>query len=270
MAAEPSPKRGKSIAPPHSSRQQPGKSNGQSSTSKREAVAGVGAQLRERRLAAGLSLRQFAKVLDVSPSFISQLENGKSQPSVATLYQICSALDVTVDELFTQVDQREPGRLGHDSGVNPRASTSQRPPRHSGSAPSAPVDRGPRAGSPVVSEQDRPRLILDTGVAWERLAMVPGSGVDFMFVRYDVGGSSTVDERLTRHSGIEYGYVLVGELEITLGFETYRVRAGDAISFDSSVPHRLRNVSDVPVEAIWFVHGRDSGHAQLGSSGTGR
>jgi DNA-binding XRE family transcriptional regulator len=67
---------------------------------RREPVAGVGAQLRERRQAAGLSLRQFAKILGVSASFISQLENGKSQPSVATLYQICNALKVTVDEVF--------------------------------------------------------------------------------------------------------------------------------------------------------------------------
>jgi mannose-6-phosphate isomerase-like protein (cupin superfamily) len=40
-------------------------------------------------------------------------------------------------------------------------------------------------------------------------------------------------------------------LEITLGFETYRLTSGDSISFDSSRPHRLANAGDVPVEAIW-------------------
>ena len=72
-----------------------------------------------------------------------------------------------------------------------------------------------------------------------------------MFVRYDVGGSSTMEGRLIRHVGTEYGYVLSGTLEVTLGFDTYRLSAGDSISFDSSRPHRLANVGDVPVEAIW-------------------
>jgi mannose-6-phosphate isomerase-like protein (cupin superfamily) len=75
---------------------------------------------------------------------------------------------------------------------------------------------------------------------------------DFMFVRYDVGGSSTMEGRLIRHMGTEYGFILSGTLEITLGFETYRLVAGDSISFDSSRPHRLANVGGVPVEAIWL------------------
>jgi mannose-6-phosphate isomerase-like protein (cupin superfamily) len=36
--------------------------------------------------------------------------------------------------------------------------------------------------------------------------------------------------------------------------------AGDSISFNSEVPHRLLNVGDVPVEAIWFdLHQVDDG-----------
>ena len=54
----------------------------------------VGARLRERRMARGISLRQFARDIDVSASFISQLETGKAQPSVATFFSICAALDI--------------------------------------------------------------------------------------------------------------------------------------------------------------------------------
>ena len=45
----------------------------------------LGPRLREARTRAGLSLRAAARELGVSPSFVSQMENGKSQPSVATL-----------------------------------------------------------------------------------------------------------------------------------------------------------------------------------------
>ena len=70
----------------------------------------------------------------------------------------------------------------------------------------------------------RRRLVLDSGVTWEQLSSGHGSAVDFPLVRYEVGGSSV---------------------------------PGDAISFDSVTPHRLTSNGDVPVEAIWFVHGRD-------------
>jgi quercetin dioxygenase-like cupin family protein len=73
-----------------------------------------------------------------------------------------------------------------------------------------------------------------------------------MFVRYEVGGSSTSHERLVRHEGTEYGYVLQGTLEITIGFDTHVLHAGDSLSFDSSRPHRLANIGDDVVEAIWF------------------
>jgi transcriptional regulator with XRE-family HTH domain/mannose-6-phosphate isomerase-like protein (cupin superfamily) len=222
----------------------------------RHPVAGVGAQLRERRQAAHMSLRQFAKKLGVSASFISQLENGKSQPSVATLYLICSALDVTVDELFAEAGAA--GATRQTGAARPQVSP---PAAHGVDGALADLNAGTvGSSSPVVSKKGRRRLVLDSGVVWEQLSALRETGVDFMFVRYDVGGSSTLDERLTRHTGIEYGYILSGELEITLQFDSYRVRAGESISFDSTTPHRLHNVGTVPVEAIWFVHGRNINH----------
>src|SRR5580698_7716135 len=68
----------------------------------------VGARLRERRLERGITLRQFARDIDVSASFISQLETGKAQPSVATFYSICAALDISIDELFNYDQPSEP------------------------------------------------------------------------------------------------------------------------------------------------------------------
>ena len=49
-----------------------------------------------------MTLRELARQADVSPSLISQIENGKSQPSVATLYAFSRLLNVSVDELFEE------------------------------------------------------------------------------------------------------------------------------------------------------------------------
>ena len=179
-------------------------------------------------------------------------------PSVATLFAICSALDITTDELFESEDAAsDPGvefvetiSGGTDAGNNAW--------RTNASYGNTPIDASTsndvtvsRGSSPVVHPHHRKILVLDSGVTWESLTVARSDKTDFMFVRYDVGGSSTMEGRLIRHVGNEYGFVLSGTLEITLGFETYRLNAGDSISFDSSRPHRLANVGNVPVEAIW-------------------
>jgi transcriptional regulator with XRE-family HTH domain/mannose-6-phosphate isomerase-like protein (cupin superfamily) len=219
----------------------------------------VGSQLRDRRKEIGLSLRQFARDLGVSPSFISQIENGKSQPSVATLYMICSALELSIDELFGRAGVTDPAGSGPAEEEEPEPASP--PGTHTFSGALARLDEMPHGhASPVVTPAQRRRLVLDSGVTWEQLSSAHEAAVDFLFVRYDVGGSSVPGEKLTRHAGIEYGYIISGTLEIALGFDTYQVSAGESISFDSSTPHRLANRGDVPVEAIWFVHGRNPTH----------
>jgi ribosome-binding protein aMBF1 (putative translation factor) len=60
----------------------------------------LGDRLREERSERGLSLRELARRLDVSASLVSQIETGKIQPSVRTLYAMVSELGVSLDELF--------------------------------------------------------------------------------------------------------------------------------------------------------------------------
>lgn len=216
----------------------------------------VGARLRARREARGISLRQFARDLEVSASFISQLETGKAQPSVATLFAICSALDIATDELF-ESESPTPSAHADDSGQertdaanNPWRSVSSFGSLQTSSRSVPTTEKG--SASPHVHPNERKVLVLDSGVTWESLTATRNEIADFMFVRYEVSGSSTIEGRLIRHNGTEYGFILQGTLEISVGFDVYRLEAGDSITFDSSRPHRLANVGDIPVEAIWF------------------
>jgi len=77
--------------------------------------------------------------------------------------------------------------------------------------------------------------------------------VDFLLITYQPGGTSSSSGLLMRHSGAEFGYVVSGELTLTLGFDTHRLRAGDAVSFDSSTPHAYRNETSEPAVGVWFV-----------------
>jgi mannose-6-phosphate isomerase-like protein (cupin superfamily)/DNA-binding XRE family transcriptional regulator len=201
----------------------------------------------------GVSLRQMARELQVSASYLSQLETGKTQPSVATLFAICGSLHISVEDLFSEQESGAPfsapdtvEALNTLRNVRPSVRRASRSEGESGSTGSANLP------SPLVRPSERQTIVLDSGVVWERLTPTTGAKTNFLFVRYAPGGSSTSDEKLMRHAGTEYWYVLRGVLEVVLGFETYRVAAGDAISFDSTTPHRLTNPGDTPAEAIWF------------------
>jgi transcriptional regulator with XRE-family HTH domain/mannose-6-phosphate isomerase-like protein (cupin superfamily) len=223
--------------------------------------------LREARLSAGLTLREVARQLGVSASFVSQMENGKSQPSVVTLYSLTQLLGVSIDRIFEQNSEPErqaaqtppPARaaVGQGSRAVPDLLPSDGPPV-SRSDFSSPADAWPpRYASPrwaLTRPGNRARLVMDSGVIWEQLAPNTGRFLDFIEIIYPPGSSSTNDEHMLRHSGFECGYLLEGELEVTSGFEVFTIRAGDAIGMDSSVPHLLKNRGSVPARGIWCVH----------------
>ncbi|MDC0767183.1 helix-turn-helix domain-containing protein [Streptomyces sp. HD] len=208
-------------------------------------VPPVGERIRQARLRRGTSLRALAREIGVSASLISQVENGKSQPSVSTLYAITTALGISVESLF-------------DSG-----DVSAAPPVAAAPVAAAPgtvlyalaafaADPERRIG-PLVTPGEREVLELDSGVVWERLGHVPGTDVDFLLVTYRPGGASSSSGGLMRHTGTEYGYLTSGELILTLGFEEYTLRPGDAVCFESTTPHRYRNDGAVPAVGVWCV-----------------
>jgi transcriptional regulator with XRE-family HTH domain len=184
-----------------------------------------------------MSLRELARRLGISPSAISQIETGRARPSVATLWAIVTELGMSLDDLF--------------AGTSSPKARRARSLAEDGDAPAPAAER-----LPVVSEQTREALQLATGVRWERMTANADPDVDFIWVVYDVGGSSSPDDSFIRHAGHEYGLVLSGRLEVTVGFESKVLSAGDSISFPSTTPHRLRNAGDEPVTGVWVVVGR--------------
>src|SRR5687768_5204250 len=148
----------------------------------------IGPRLRRHREERQLSLRELARRLGISPSAISQFETGKSRLSVSTLYAIVTELGISLDELFSGIDgdaaipgsPTKPAVRPADPG---KALASARDGRHV-----------QRAGS-------RRAIDLETGVRWERLTPEADSDADFLYVVYEVDGSSCQGDRFIRHSG---------------------------------------------------------------------
>ncbi|MBW2121971.1 MAG: ATP-binding protein [Deltaproteobacteria bacterium] len=66
----------------------------------------IGTRLKEVRRLKGMSLRDLARRVDVSASFLSQVEKGKCRPSLETLGKISAALDVKVDYFLREEEKK--------------------------------------------------------------------------------------------------------------------------------------------------------------------
>lgn len=175
-----------------------------------------------------MSLRELARRIGVSPSFVSQLERNKANASVSTLYALVEALGLSLDQLMVNTQDR-----GRD----------ERP------------AQWPAVEAPMQPAGTRARIRFP-GVVWERLTQASDPLVDFLHVEYAPGSSSCAPDNMMRHGGREYGYVVSGRINVQIGFERYELSPGDAVTFDSMTPHRLSNPFGEPCLAVWVVVGR--------------
>ena len=190
----------------------------------------LGSRLRLARAQAKESVRGLARRVGVSPSLVSQIELGRVQPSVGTLYAIANELGLSLDDLFREGAAAARGGKG------------------AADSPAGPVQR----------HDKRKAIRLAGGVRWERLTAMPDEEVEFLNVVYDVGGASCAEDSLIRHGGREYAYLISGRLGFKIGFDEFELGPGDSISFDAQMPHRLWTIGNKPAVAIWVILNRHS------------
>lgn len=196
----------------------------------------LGEGIRSQRERKGLSLRAVASAVGISASMLSQVETGKLHPSVGTLYQIASYLDVSVDALMGLNGGAEHARPGYETSLQVA----------------------------VLRAGDSPHIERPNGVTWERLAAQPGWNVESTLVSYAPCVPSPSDRKMTRHNGVESGYLLEGELTLFLGFEQTILRPGDSFCFDATGPHLFVNDTKEPAKGVWFIAGaKESGGLTL-------
>jgi transcriptional regulator with XRE-family HTH domain len=65
----------------------------------------LGRKIRDLRLRRGLTVQQLAEATGLSKGFVSQVENGRTSPSLATLYDLAKSLETSVAYLVVEEDQ---------------------------------------------------------------------------------------------------------------------------------------------------------------------
>ena len=217
----------------------------------------IGRRLAAHRGQRGMRVAELAREVGVTPSLISQIERGLSRPSVSTLFAIAQALDVPVDAFFREPtppsgDQAGgPSGMGGPSGTGGADGADGAGEAGRGRGAAGPGQVPPADGRYVVRRGGRAVIDIEGGVRWERLTRSTLDHLDFFELVYEPGAES--HPRQYTHPGTEMVLVMSGCLEITIGFERYRLEPGDSIDFPSSMPHRYVNPGTETARAVTVI-----------------
>jgi transcriptional regulator with XRE-family HTH domain len=200
----------------------------------------IGPRIKEQRSLAGISLRELARRTELTPSFISQLENNKTNVSLDSLRRIAEALNVSL--LYFLADT-----LSEISGYEKAAPVDSVESGVTSSLPEA------KAYSPVVKADSRAKLILpvagDSNVIYEKLGPDIGRTMGAFCGRLKPGTGNIA--RKLREPTEEFIYVLSGVLLIVLDYGEYVLNPNDTIYFDGEALREISCFSDNE-EAVWI------------------
>ncbi|MDX6748597.1 helix-turn-helix domain-containing protein [Geminicoccaceae bacterium 1502E] len=180
--------------------------------------AAVGQQLKKLRKERDWSLSQLAEASQVSIGLLSQIERGRSIPSLRTLTKLRVALDVS---LGTLVGQREPTVSSSESRF-------------------------------VKRREDRESLVIgDNRLVKEFLSPTKSEHLQVMLMNIPPAGGA--GSRAYSYDGEKAGLVLEGGIRLQLGEDVLDLREGDSFQFNSSIPHTFSNNHDVPAKVVWII-----------------
>ncbi len=171
----------------------------------------LGLQIRKKREQIGIALTKAAKKIDISPSFLSQIERGIVSPSISTLRAIADFLDTPIGVLLSESISKENYAIIRKNNK------------------SHPIIRGKGVRFHILSPSS--------------------SNLEFMYDEYEV--NSSTGDKPYQHDGEECGFVLEGKLEVNLNGKIFILNEGDFIWFQSSIPHKMKNLSNKKTITIW-------------------
>ena len=179
----------------------------------------VGSKLKAARLAKGLSQRDLAERAGVTNGAISLIEQNKSSPSVASLKRLLDAVSMTMSDFFSEIENQEAPKYFY--------------------------------GASEFTELSPQDIGLGEGAARVSLRQIGNASQHSLQVLYETypSGADTGPDMLA-HQSEEAGVVVSGVIEVTVGDQVRVLNPGDGYIFDSRLPHRFRNISDVPCVVV--------------------
>jgi XRE family transcriptional regulator, regulator of sulfur utilization len=171
----------------------------------------LGKTVQRLRKAYNLSLSELSEQSGVAKSIISQIERNETNPTLATIWRLAEALDVSIERVL-QAAEDEPF-----------------------------LEKSTRADTPIlVSDDGKCRLAI---IGWIKTV----EWLQWYDFSADPGGALESDAH--QRGSVECLSVLEGEIEVEVAGVTERAGAGETLRYRCDRPHVIRNVSEKPAHA---------------------
>jgi XRE family transcriptional regulator, regulator of sulfur utilization len=171
----------------------------------------MGKTIQRLRKAYNLSLSELAEQSGVAKSIISQIERNETNPTLATIWRLSQALDVSIERVLASADE-EPF-----------------------------IEKSSKADTPIlVSDDGKMKLAI---IGWIKTI----EWLQWYDVQSDPGG--VLDSDSHQRGSVECLSVLEGEFEVEVGGVTQQAKAGESLRYRCDRPHSVRCIGDKPGRA---------------------
>jgi transcriptional regulator with XRE-family HTH domain len=185
--------------------------------SKKSLERAIGAQVRTLRRRADLSIADLATAADMSPGMLSKIENGTISASLSSLGALSTALAVPITTLFAAHEDRRDCsfvQAGHGVVIE---------------------RRGTKVGHVynLLGHSLRGDVVLEPYLITLKEDAVPYTGF--------------------QHDGVEFIYMLGGEVTYRHADQEYHLKPGDALMFDSGALHGPERLVSLPATYLSII-----------------
>jgi transcriptional regulator with XRE-family HTH domain len=171
----------------------------------------LGKTVQRLRKAYNLSLSELAEQSGVAKSIISQIERNETNPTLATIWRLSQALDVSIERVLASGDD-EPF-----------------------------IERSSRADTPILlSDDGRVRLAI---IGWIKTV----EWLQWYDLRSEPGG--VLDSEAHQRGSVECLSVIEGDFEVEVGGVVQTARTGETLRYRCDRPHVVRCVGEAPGRA---------------------
>ncbi|APF38001.1 XRE family transcriptional regulator [Chelatococcus daeguensis] len=172
----------------------------------------LGKTVQRLRKAYNLSLSELAEQSGVAKSIISQIERNETNPTLATIWRLSQALDISIDRVLSSADD-EPF-----------------------------IQKSSRADTPIlVSDDGKMRLAI---IGWIKTV----EWLQWYDVQAEPG--AVLDSDSHQRGSVECLSVLEGEFEVEVGGVVQQARTGESLRYRCDRPHTVRCIGDAPGRAV--------------------
>ena len=177
----------------------------------------IGREVRDFRKKLDMTVAELAKIAGMSAGMLSKIENGMTSPSLATLQSLSRALHVPVTSFFRRFEEmRDATFVRAGQGLNIER-------------------RGTRAGHQyqLLGHTLRKNLAVEPYM----ITLTKDSDVFPLF----------------QHAGVEFLYMLEGEVSYRHADKTYTLTPGDSLFFDADAPHGPDDLRKLPIRFLSII-----------------